>query len=572
MQRVPLRVWADERRRMQVVHKAVCKKLLDLMLECRPLPSFVVSPFVNFVYGDQTYKQRGSSSRATRLEYIGSDGLPLNIEREVVFNSIHLPVPAALVPQLDAAAFATIRQRGVYSGAPFATLLQHLHWPAVQGSLADFMVEQLAVVTAAAHALNKTPVSLSRAEILDALVGRAMVDPGGPTYFNILPTLRECDTKSYADGYRSWEHFQRCLPAAPVWRVGGDGQYNLLWSYLKRRHPDRFKYVWIDVGDFHAFAHFLFALNEVFWCVCLCAFAAELGRTNIQQRVPNLEHNNYTHVLTFQQAVAVAIIIYFTHIVESPPPALLYASPVAYFQQIHCAGGKVLFHCLQHVGCPVLTYQRSIRSRNGEPLPKLHAYAVHLHRAVHKTQEKVIMVIALLGYYCVHPALQLLKRAFCAISLLGRFSSCMAFDRLVEYINLRQSQRNSSFKAFDSALHYTPHLLPMMHVDAAYTAAVSGGDGGGDAGYDPRLMREVERLLAMIEQKIGKDLTIASDTNPFFHTGNGVNLNAGAAREYQPWEWLMRVASGRSAGNGMAAESCALWLQDLLRDHMFQQL
>ena len=56
---------------------------------------------VNFVYGDQTYKQRGSARRAQRLEYIGGDGLPLNIEREVVFNSVHFPVPAALTAQLD---------------------------------------------------------------------------------------------------------------------------------------------------------------------------------------------------------------------------------------------------------------------------------------------------------------------------------------------------------------------------------------------------------------------------------------------------------------------------------------
>ena len=231
---------------------------------------------------------------------------------------------------------------------------------------------------------------------------------------NILSTLRDCDTKSYADGYLSWEHFQRCLPPALVWRIGGDGQYNVLWSYLKRRHPERFKYVWIDVGDFHAFAHFLFALNEMYWCVCLCAFATELQRHNLQKRIPNLENNNYTHALTFLQAVAVAIVVYFTTVVHSPPPALLYANPAAYCQQIHSAGGTVLFRCLQYVGFPVLTYQRSIRSRDGTVLPELHAYAVHLHRVVHKTNEKVIMVIALLGYYCIHPALQLLKCTFCA--------------------------------------------------------------------------------------------------------------------------------------------------------------
>jgi hypothetical protein len=104
--------WQDERQRRQILHQTVCKKLLDLMLLCRPPPPFKVTCLVNFVYGDQTYKQRGSSRRAERLEFIGSDNLPLNIEREVVFNSVHLPVPQALTYQIDAAAVTTIYQHG----------------------------------------------------------------------------------------------------------------------------------------------------------------------------------------------------------------------------------------------------------------------------------------------------------------------------------------------------------------------------------------------------------------------------------------------------------------------------
>ena len=541
------------------------------MLACRPPPSFQVSLFINFVYGDQTYKMRGTTRRAERVEYMGSDGLPLNIQREVVFNSVHLPVPVALMPQLDAHALTTIHQSGVYSGAPFLSILPRLYPGEVQASLGRFLSKQLQLVAQFALSAGKLVDNLRSAEILDLLVGRPSTDPGGPTYINILPTLRDCDTKSYADGYLSWEHFQRCLSPALIWRIGGDGQYNQLWSYLKRHFPERFKHVWIDVGDFHAFAHFMFALNEIFWCVCLCCFAAELGRTNLQKRIPNLENNNYAHVLVFLQTVSVAIVVYFTTVVHSPPPALLYSNPAAYCQQIHSAGGVVLFQCLQYAGAPVLTYQRSIRSRDGAPLPELHAYAVHLHRAVHKTQEKVIMVIALLGYYCIHPALQRMKAAFCGVSLLGRFGSCMAFDRLVEYINLRQSQRNSSFRAFESALHYTPRLLPMMHVDAAYTAAVSGGESGGDAGYDPRMIRGVQHLVTLFEQRAGRDLTIPSTHNPFFHTGSNVNRNAGAARENRPTEWLWAVESGRSAGDGQTAQSCPVWLQNLLHSHMFQR-
>lgn len=569
MQRVPTRVWADQQRRKELVHRAVCKKLLDCMLECRPPPSFLVSNLITFVYGDQTYKQRGSTRRAERLEYIGRDGLPLNIEREVVFNSVHLPVPAALLPQLDAQAVGMIQQHGVYCGAPFLSILPFLAANAVQQSLDAFMGSQLALINQLAQSEQKNLNMLSSAAIMDALVGRPAVDPGGPTYINILPTLRDTDTKAYADGYRMWEHWQRCLPHSLLWCVGGDGQLNLLWSYIKRKHLDRYKYVWIDVGDFHTFAHFLFAINELLWLVCFCCFAKELGRQNLKQRIPNLENNNYAHVLTFQQAVAVAIVVYFTRVVQAPPPALLYASPAAYCQQIHASGGLVLFRCLQYAGCPTLTWQRAIRSADGAPLPLQHAYAVHLHRAVHKTQEKRIMVIALLGYYCIHPALKLFKTAFCAISLLGRLGLCMAFDRLVEYINLRQSQRNSSFRAFDAALHYTPHLLPMMHVDAAYTAAVSGGESGGDAGYDPRMIREVTKLVEFFERKLGNDLTLPSAINPFFHTGNDVNLHNGAAREHRPWQWLWAVARGTAAGIGAAPQACALWLQEVLQGQMF---
>jgi hypothetical protein len=182
------------------------------------------------------------------------------------------------------------------------------------------------------------------------------------------------------------------------------------------------------------------------------------------------------------------------------------------------------------------------------------------------------MVIALLGYYCIHPALQLLKRVFCGMSMLGRLGSCMAFDRMVEYINLRQSQRNSSYRAFDAALHYTPHLLPMMHVDAAYTAAVAGGEAGGDAGYDPRSIREVDRLVELFTSKAGNDLTIPNAYNEWWHTGNAVRLDAGPAHDYRPWVNIWDVEIGRTAGDGLTPQSCAVWLQNLLADHMFSQL
>lgn len=85
LQRVPVRVYADERRRKLLVKKEIANNLCDRMLACRPGPGFAIHPLINFVYGDQTYKQRGSTRRAERLEFIGADNLPVRIEREVLY-------------------------------------------------------------------------------------------------------------------------------------------------------------------------------------------------------------------------------------------------------------------------------------------------------------------------------------------------------------------------------------------------------------------------------------------------------------------------------------------------------
>ena len=152
------------------------------MLACRPPPLFSVSPFVNFVYGDQTYKVRGVTRRAVRVEYMGSNGLPLNIQREVVFNAVHLPVPAALLPQLDAHALTTIHKHGVYSGAPFIAILPRLYSGTVQASLDRFLSEQLRLVAQFALAAGQAVENLDSAEVLDVLVGRPLTDARARMY------------------------------------------------------------------------------------------------------------------------------------------------------------------------------------------------------------------------------------------------------------------------------------------------------------------------------------------------------------------------------------------------------
>ena len=94
------------------------------------------------------------------------------------------------------------------------------------------------------------------------------------------------------------------------------------------------------------------------------------------------------------------------------------------------------------------------------------------NRCVHQPNESKINLIALISFYCIHPALKLFKRVMSGFSMLGRIGSCMAFDRLIDWIDFRQGQRNSTFRAFDRSLQYTPELQPMMHVDAATTLSI----------------------------------------------------------------------------------------------------
>jgi hypothetical protein len=108
----------------------------------------------------------------------------------------------------------------------------------------------------------------------------------------------------------------------------------------------------------------------------------QLQITNLWKRLKDLENNNYAKVLSFNQAVSVAIVVYFVRRVQSPSPQLLCARPMAYLQRINSAAGIVLFMWLLHVGSPALTYQQAIRGGRGGILPKLHAYAFHVVRAL----------------------------------------------------------------------------------------------------------------------------------------------------------------------------------------------
>ena len=63
MQKTPVRLWAQERRLRSVVSHQYCRKVLELAVELRPLPGYTLNEWIDFVFCDQTFIQRGNSTR-----------------------------------------------------------------------------------------------------------------------------------------------------------------------------------------------------------------------------------------------------------------------------------------------------------------------------------------------------------------------------------------------------------------------------------------------------------------------------------------------------------------------------
>ena len=105
-------------------------------------------------------------------------------------------------------------------------------------------------------------------------------------------------------------------------------------------------------------------------------------------------------------------------------------------QEVHTATGIVMLRYLKYAGFVILQWQRAARNAEGLKLKKLFAYSHHVFRSVcHKPVCAQVSLIALLGFCCALPALQNVLLATISLSLLGRLSSNMYTDRVLEYIN-----------------------------------------------------------------------------------------------------------------------------------------
>eukprot|EP00965_Chrysotila_dentata_P072319 2390060-Pleurochrysis_carterae.AAC.5 len=197
----------------------------------------------------------------------------------------------------------------------------------------------------------------------------------------------------------------------------------------------------------------------------------------------------------------------------------------------------------------------------------------------HKPTAAQIALIALLGFCCALPALQVILLTTVSISLLGRRGSNMYLDRLVECINKLQqgSKRSNNAASFARAMDMTQLLRAILHVRHAFQSSEHGATESDDPVTTtcPCLICAVSPLCPQLLQdyflrECGRDLTASFTTNPFWYTGNPVSLHTGDYRTRRPWEFVWSTAAGRTAGKGRArSESWSAYAIRMLFEHFF---
>ena len=498
-QRVPTRVWVDNRKGFRIVHRDIALKMLDYMLVTEPKPPFAENPFVAIFGVDQcNFWQASSTSKKGEFrgaERLNSQGMPIAIRSQTVLNVVQRQVPITF-PMLTPADVALITERGPYT-QDFRLIFPVLHPRTVNADMWNWADELISLLVHDDEQLpdaRPTQLRLPSDErtITERVLAKPPNKPPGPSEMKFHPSVPNCETQSFTDVQKMWAallgycSFAQCICIF----IFCDGQLVELLRSCKINWPSDYKRILIGNGHFHAFAHLTFCLNEGWWMACTCTFAAwQKKKKQIKQHMPDLQHDNAKHCLDFLRVDTAAILCFLLLDVKSPPPWLLIQDLKQYISLVKNEGGIVSLQFVVHVGSPVLKMQRSIRGAQGAAITRCMAYAFHCHRSLaNKTKSVYICMITLMGLTCAHPKLVPVLEQMSVVSLLGRI--WVAFDRLIEYINLLQQKRGTAFRAFDSQLHFTKYLKPLVHVDAAWRDA-EGGESPLDDGIPTYLYNDI---------------------------------------------------------------------------------
>ena len=197
-----------------------------------------------------------------------------------------------------------------------------------------------------------------------------------------------------------------------------------------------------------------------------------------------------------------------------------------------------------------MQWQRSARNICSTRFIQVLAYSCHIYRSVaHKPVAAQIALLGLLSLCCTLPAIQKCVFATMCVTLLG--ANYMFIDRFVEYLNKLQGEHMQSAHAasFGAAFDVTTLLPAILHVRHAFEAHETGHPNGSEP-VTTAMLIAARKLQNEILQICGRDLTILTTHNEFWHTGVPVNCSTGDYRVRRPPEYVRKVQRGAVAGKG----------------------
>ena len=254
------------------VHKTTATNMLNVMIEVDPNPRFAQNPHVAVFGADQNNLwQASKNSRQGHFrgaERLTAAGMPTVVRSTTVLNCVQRHVPFTL-GMLTPVEVAEITEKGPYT-EDYRNILPVLQPAAVKVELWTGLGELIELTERCVENLpNASVEQLSR-----AMLERKPQALGGPSPFYILPSIQDCDTKSFNDVFKFMPVlWAQCLATCIVMIGIFDGQGVEILRATKRRHPDEYKPVLIGNGPFHAYCHFIFAIHQGFWKCFLCQCA-----------------------------------------------------------------------------------------------------------------------------------------------------------------------------------------------------------------------------------------------------------------------------------------------------------
>ena len=189
-----------------------------------------------------------------------------------------------------------------------------------------------------------------------------------PTFVTYLPAIPRCDTLSVPDNRRVLAELVSHSPGSLVRRVIGDGQTVQRLRTLKKANPERYRWLWIDPADMHAYAHAIYSGHIVFWDCLLLHCKEKLGRRHIEQRPYDLSDDKFEAHKVFNLVVYLAIVVFFSEIFDKD----VLRSSSRTFDACSGHAGLLTLHWFAYLhGQNVCSWWMAQRSNDGGELDKL---------------------------------------------------------------------------------------------------------------------------------------------------------------------------------------------------------